>query len=266
MSEHDSNSIHAGHRERLRARYAVSGGEGFLDHQYLELLLTYAIPRRDTNALAHALLDRFGSLEQVFGADVAQLTQVPGIGESAAVFLTLQGDLARRLWLARLTDAKGRIKLNAPLAAAQYAFARLHTSPYETVLVACLNARCEIIHSETLQRGTLTEAQIYPRNIAEIALLRHAHSILLMHNHPSGSPAPSAADTEATQAVKTALDGIGVRLNDHLVVGGAFVYSYSAGVVLELSAEEPQLYSLDDYLSGVAAQPKGLLKVMEPYR
>ena len=265
MSDPRSASPHTGHRERLRTRYAASGGEGFFEHEYLELLLTYAIPRKDTNALAHTLLDRFGSLHQVMCADMEQLAQVEGVGESTALFLTLQKDLAKRLQLSALADSNGRIKLGTPLSAAQYACARLQYSPYETVLVACLNARCELLHSETLQKGSLVEAPIYPRNIAEIALLRRAHSIVLMHNHPSGNPAPSGADADATEAVKSALSGIGVRLSDHLIVGGTSVYSFAAGVVLDLSGEEPRLCTLAEFSAGDDSAPRPLLRVMEPY-
>lgn len=256
---------HAGHRERLRARYAEFGGDSFRDHELLELLLTYALPRRDTNELAHTLLLRFGSLEQVFFASVAQLTAVDGVGTSVAVFLHMQGDLVQRISLDKLADARGRIKLNTPLLAAQYAKTRLHAQPYETVLMACLNNRCEITHTETLQRGSLTEAPIYPRVIAEAALLHHAHSVLLMHNHPSGNPTPSSEDTAATEAVQTALSGIGARLSDHLIVGGAFVYSYSADVLIDLSSSKPQTLPLSDFASASAAPSETLLRVMEQY-
>ena len=265
MSNNASATPHAGHRERLRARYAESGGEGFLDHQFLELLLTYAVPRRDTNELAHALLARFGSLEQVFCASIAQLQAVGGVGKSVAVFLRMQGDLIRRISLASLADARGRVKLNTPLAAAQFALARLHAHPYETMLLTCLNSRCEAVRTETLQRGSLTEAPVYPRVIAETALLNHAHSVLLMHNHPSGNPAPSEEDASVTEAVKAALSGIGVRLSDHLIVGGAFVYSYSADVLIDLSAAQPKTLPLAAFASAQAAGSGALLRVMEAY-
>lgn len=258
-------SPHAGHRERIRARYAEFGGDAFLDHQFLELLLTYAVPRRDTNELAHALLARFGSLEQIFCASAAQLQAVDGVGGGVAVFLCMQGDLMRRLSLAKLADARGRIKLGTPLVAAQYALARLHAQPYETVLMACLNSRCEVVRTEMLQRGTLTEAPVYPRVIAERALLNHAHSVLLMHNHPSGNPTPSGEDAASTEAVRAALAGIGIRLNDHLIVGGAFVYSFSADVLVDLSGRQPQTLPLGDFCATAAAGQGALLKVMEHY-
>ena len=260
-----TDSIHSGHRERIREQYRLNGAEAFLDHQFLELLLTYAIPRRDTNELAHALLERFGSLEGVVTAQVDQLMLVDGIGESTAVFLRMQGDLFRRLLLRRQADARGNIKLSSPAAAAQYAVSLLSLNTYETVLAVCLNAKKVVQSCETVQNGTLTEAQIYPRKIAEIALLRRAHGILLLHNHPSGDPSPSKEDAETTDSVRAALESIGVRLFDHLVVGGQHAYSFSSGAVIGVGGNEPEVFSLDDFQSYQAEQPRAIRRVMEPY-
>ncbi len=259
------DSIHSGHRERIREQYRTQGAEAFLDHQFLELLLTYAIPRRDTNELAHRLLLRFGSLEGVVTAEIPQLMQIEGVGESAAVFLRMQGDLFRRLRLRRLADTRGAIRLASPVDAARYAVAQLSLHTYETVLAVCLNAKKVVQSCEHLQDGSLAEAQIYPRNIAEIALLRRAHGILLIHNHPSGDPSPSRADEETTASVRAALESIGVQLFDHIVVGGEYAYSFSAGAVIAVPGGEAKVFSLSDYRSHQAAQSNALLKVMEPY-
>ncbi len=262
-----SDSIHSGHRERIREQYARSGAESFLDHQFLELLLTYAIPRRDTNALSHALLDRFGTLENVVTAEIAQLTMVDGIGESTAVFLRMQGDLFRRLLLRRTEDTRGNTKLNTPAAAARYAVALLSLSGYETVVAVCLNAKKVVISCESMQSGSLSEAQIYPRNIAEAALLRRAHGILLLHNHPSGDPSPSEEDAAATDAVRAALESVGVQLCDHLIVGGNRAFSFATNAVIGVSETEIEVYTLEDFQAHYAskAQPRELVRVMEPY-
>lgn len=259
------DSIHSGHRERIREQYRTQGAEAFLDHQFLELLLTYAIPRKDTNELAHRLLARFGSLEGVVTAEIPQLMQVEGVGEGAAVFLRMQGDLFRRLRLKRLSDARGAIRLASPVDAAQYAVSQLSLHTYETVLAVCLNAKKAVQSCERLQGGSLAEAQIYPRNIAEIALLRRAHGILLIHNHPSGDPLPSRADEETTVSVRAALESIGVQLFDHLVVGGEYAYSFSTGAVIGVSGNETEVFSLPDFQSHQTERSQSLLKVMEPY-
>lgn len=263
------DSIHSGHRERIREQYVKDGAESLLDHQFLELLLTYAIPRRDTNALAHALLERFGTLEGVVTAEIAQLTMVEGVGESTAVFLRMQGDLFRRLLLRRAENGRGRVRLNTPAAAAHYAVALLSLSEYETVYAVCLNAKKDVLFCDRLQRGTLTEAQIYPRTVAEIALLRHAHGVLLIHNHPSGDPSPSEEDANATQAVQAALESIGVQLFDHLVVGGSYAFSFTTRAVIGVTGVSGQadVLSLEEYRSRRSSAParRELARVMEPY-
>ena len=260
-----TDSIHSGHRERIREQYRLNGAEAFLDHQFLELLLTYAIPRRDTNELAHALLSRFGSLEGVVTAEIGQLQLVEGVGESAAIFLRMQGDLFRRLLLRRQEDPRGAIRLTSPAAAAQYAVSLLSLHTYESVLAVCLNAKKVVQSCETIQSGTLTEAQIYPRTIAEIALLRRAHGILLLHNHPSGDPSPSPEDAETTESVRSALQSIGVHLFDHIIVGGQHAYSFSARAVIGTSGAEPEVFSLTDYQAHRSVQPHAIQRVMEQY-
>lgn len=264
-SERMAQSFHSGHRERIREQYRTQGAAAFLDHQFLELLLTYAIPRKDTNELAHALLERFGSLEGVVTAEIAQLQLVDGVGEGAAVFLRMQGDLFRRLLLRRQEDARGSIRLASPAAAARYAASLLSLNTYESVLAICLNAKKVVQSCEAMQSGTLTEAQIYPRTIAEIALLRRAHGILLLHNHPSGDPSPSAEDVEATESVRAALQSIGVQLFDHLIVGREHVYSFSAQAIIGTSGSEPEVFSLQDYQAHKSGQPRALQRVMEQY-
>lgn len=260
-----AEETHTGHRARLRKTYAAHGAEGFLDHQFLELLLTYALPRKDTNALAHALLQRFGSLESVVTAEVSQLMLVGGVGESAAIFLRMQGDLFRRLLLSRAANAKGDVRINTPDAAARYAVALLLLESYECVAVVCVNAKLIVTASETLQRGSLSEAQIYPRNIAEVALLRRAHGVLLIHNHPSGDPTPSQEDAKATESVRTALECVGVRLLDHMIVGGRNAYSFSANAVIDTAGKESAALTLEAFQSRREARAPLLEKVMEPY-
>ncbi len=247
----------------MRARYLAQRDEGMLDYQFLELLLTYALPRRDTNELAHALIDRFGTLENIINADTRRLMQVHGIGESAAIFLSMQGDLVKRIALNRIRNTHGRIQMASPLSAAQYAYLQLHAFGNETVMAAFVNSRKELICCETMQRGSVAEAHVYPRTVAESALLRHAHSVFLMHNHPSGNPTPSEADADVTAAVKAALEAIGVLLPDHLVVGGNHVYSFSANAVIDLAADPPKSCPLEEYVN----QPENptLRRVMEFY-
>ncbi len=220
--------MHEGHRERLRARYSSNGIGAFTEHELLELLLTYTIPRRNTNEIAHRLMDRFGSLRAVFSAQVPELANIEGIGERAAVFLRLVGDSAT--YHAEATGKqKQRIGLLSPADAASYALDLMRNERYESVYVVSLDKNMRLLHAERLMTGSLSEAPLYPRRVVETALMHRAAAILLLHNHPSGDPTPSHEDAEVTSAVQRALNSIDIRLYDHLVVGEGGVYSFSRG-------------------------------------
>ncbi|HWR22166.1 MAG TPA: DNA repair protein RadC [Feifaniaceae bacterium] len=220
--------MHEGHRERLRERYSNTGIGAFTEHELLELLLTYAIPRRNTNELAHRLIDRFGSLAAVLSAEVAELTNIEGIGERAAVFLRLLGDSAA-FHAEAANRQKQRMRILSPADAANYALDLMRNERYESVYAVSLDNSMRLLHAERLTTGSLSEAPLYPRRVVESALMHRAAAILLLHNHPSGDPTPSSSDAEATKAVQKALNSIDIRLYDHLVVGEGGVYSFSRG-------------------------------------
>jgi len=205
-----------------------SGPEGFTEHELLELLLTYAIPRRNTNDIAHSIISRFGSLSSVFHADVAELASIDGEGESTAVFLRLIGDAGRKALRTNNSD----IRLDTPAAAVSFASDLLCAERYESVYVVSLDKNKRLLYAERLLTGTLTEAPLYPRRVVESALLHRAHSVLLLHNHPSGDPLPSESDVQATEAVKNALNSIDIRLFDHIIVGRNAAYSFSRGALI----------------------------------
>lgn len=257
---------HGGHRRRLRDRYTQSGADAFKDHELLELLLTYAIPRRDVNGTAHALLSQFGSLENVLKAEPAALQQVEGIGESAAIFLHLQHDLMQRILLRRFSDRSGRIRLTTPLKSAHYVHELLCDASTEAAILICLNAQREFICVGRIGDGTLAEAAVYPRAAAELVLLQHAHAAILAHNHPSGNPLPSSEDETTTVQVAAALNSLGVQLLDHLIVGHGVVYSSSSRQVLSFAAGEPASCSPEEFRQQrLETKPELLARVMEPY-
>lgn len=217
------DNLHAGHRERVKSRFCQTGANGFEPHELLELLLFYAIPRADTNEIAHRLIKHFGSLERVLLSSVAELTYVKGVGEHSAILLSAIG-AASRLCL-REHHAKGD-RLNNPESAGQYAMNILARRKYEAFLVICLDAQRRVKYSELLHEGTVQESVVYPRRVAEIALLQAAHSVILAHNHPGGSLAPSNDDLTATECVKNALEALGIYLFDHIIVTDEGYYSF----------------------------------------
>jgi DNA repair protein RadC len=199
------------------------------DYELLELLLTFAIPRRDTKLLAKKLLERFGTLARVFEADPAILEEVDGIGRQAATLISLIRPLATR-FLKTTTSLKTTLRSTAD--ASEYFQAKLKGLPEEEVHVAFVNAKNAVTATECLQQGTVDQSAVYVRKVIERALAHKASGFILAHNHPSGDPTPSAHDRELTQAVKAAAATVGIRFLDHLIIGDTAPFSFKANGLL----------------------------------
>jgi len=209
--------VHEGHRSRLKKRFLEEGLDGFEDYQILELLLFYAIPRRDTNELAHSLIRNYGSLSGVLEADPIELTSSSGLGANSAVLLTLIPSLARNYF----KDRWG-IKpiLNSTVKAGEYILTLFAGRTYEVFYVVCLDAQHRVIYPALVQEGTIDQASVYPRVIVETALRHKAHTVILAHNHPGGSPNPSSQDIEVTKRIRVALEPISIAVLDHIIAAG----------------------------------------------
>ena len=220
--------IHDGHREKMRRRFLSGGLEQFADHEALELLLYYAIPRRDTNPIAHALMDRYGSLSAVLAAPVEDLQKVDGIGESAAILLKLVPRLCAK---ARLADAgRQELILNTASRAGAYLLEHFYGEQNEVIYQLCLDRKGKLLACKKLGEGSIASAALDVRKLVENAILHSASSVVLAHNHPSGVATPSHEDYAATDRARNALETIGVALADHIIVAdGDFVSLAESG-------------------------------------
>lgn len=215
--------VHDGHRNRMKSRFKDAGANAFDDHNLLEILLFYAVPRRDTNELAHALINRFGSYSAVLEASIDELMTIDGIGESAAVLIKLVPEMNKRYMNRANADL---MTVDSSSAAGEYFLAKF---AYETVEVAYamyLDSKNRIISCREISRGVVNATNISIRVIVEQALACKASSVIIAHNHPDGSPVPSAEDELTTQKIKVALSTVGIRLADHIVVGGEHYVSF----------------------------------------
>ena len=207
---------YAGHRERLRAR-AKTGGLGALpDYELLELYLFRSLPREDVKPLAKALLARFGGLAGVLAASVAQLKAVPGVGEAVALDLKLLHEAALRIGRQPITK---RPVISSSSALAAYVRLAIAHEPREQFRVMFLDKKNQLLADEVMNEGTVDHAPVYPREVVRRALELSASSLILVHNHPSGDPTPSAADVEMTRQVIDAAKSLRISVHDHLVVG-----------------------------------------------
>ena len=216
--------IHDGHREKMRRRFLQGGLEPFADHEALELLLYYAIPRRDTNPIAHALMERYGSLAAVLDAPVEDLQKVEGVGESAAVLLKLVPQLYRK---ARLAEAERETVLNSSERAGAYLLERFAGEKHEVVYALYLDRKGKLIACRRLGEGGISSAGLDIRRLLEQALLTSASAVILSHNHPSGVALPSSEDYATTDRAKQALATVGIPLTDHIIVADQDFVSFA---------------------------------------
>ncbi len=204
-----------GHRNRLRARLLTAGPAALADHEMLEMLLFLALPRRDTKPIARELLARFGGFGPVVTASPAELRCVEGLGDAGIAALKLAQAAATRLLYGQVAD---RPVLRSWDALTDYLRAALGHEKTEQFRVLFLDAKTRLIADEVMGRGTINHAPVYPREIARRALELHASTVILAHNHPSGTAEASRDDIAMTREVRRALQPLGVVLHDHLII------------------------------------------------
>lgn len=235
MRQHRSSSFNpepaAGHRERLRQKYRKAGHGGLLDYEKLELLLTFAISRRDVKPIAKALLKQFGSLSGIMDATEERLTQIPGVGENVALLIHLMKGLCTDYLYEQV---KGREVLSSSQEVLRYAKMKLAGLEHEVFMVIYLNTQNEVIGDEILVEGTIDQLYIHPRQLMTRALNMSARGIILLHNHPSGTPSPSPADIQLTRSIKIAAEAMRLDILDHLIITRNSCYSIVAGELIPL--------------------------------
>ena len=205
---------HAGHRARLRERFVKARGE-LADYELIELLLFSAMPRRDVKPIAKALLKRFGSFAGVLNADVAALTEINGMGETAAISLVAVREASVRLLQ---NEVMNQPVLSNWQSLMDYVRAAMAHGKKEQFRILFLNRKNVLIADEVQQEGTVDHTPVYPREVIKRALDLGASALILVHNHPSGDPTPSQADIEMTRELREAGEKLGIQLHDHIVV------------------------------------------------
>ncbi len=220
--------MHDGHRSRIRKKFILNGLDNFEDHEILELALFYAIPRKNTNVIAHELLEKFGTVDAIFDAPLNMLKEIEGIGESAAIFIKMISGLAR-VYMERkfksnekapdMSDINNKITLKF--------IGRME----ELVVLVLLDAKGKVIYDGVVNKGTVNAVDIYARKIIELIVLYNASSVILAHNHPSGFAVPSVEDVESTAKLNKVLCSMNVNLLDHIIVAdGDYVSLRECGI------------------------------------
>ncbi|MCB5424245.1 DNA repair protein RadC [Altererythrobacter sp. CC-YST694] len=212
----DNSADMAGHRARLRQRLLEGGDDALADHEVIEYLLMTARPRIDTKPIAKSLIRRFGSLAAVLNADARVLADHPQMGETSAAALKVVALAARRL-------AKQQVREQPVLGSWQALIDYLRIDmahlTVERVRVLYLNTQNMLILDEHVGDGSIDEAAIHPREVIRRALDLGATALILVHNHPSGSPEPSRADIQITNRIAEAGRLLGIVVHDHVIIG-----------------------------------------------
>ena len=216
MSEGAQEKPHFhGHRRRLRERFLKGGAEALPDYEMMELLLFLAQPRRDVKPLAKALIDHFGSFAEAISAEPAALSDIKGMGETAVIALKTVQAAAVRLSRDEVIDKPvlGNWEKLMSYCRASMAFTNV-----EQFRVLYLNRKNVLIADEVQQKGTVDHTPVYPREVVKRALELGATALIMVHNHPSGDPAPSRADIDMTREVREAGEKLGIVLHDHVII------------------------------------------------
>lgn len=205
---------HTGHRQRLKKKFIENGFDVFEPHEALEMCLFYAIPRRDTNPLAHRLLDRYLTIAGVCDAPIDELMNEFGLSESAAVYLKMLPEISRLYNESKMSH--DYIIEDETLG--DMFMAKFIGRTNEAVALMLGDAKGKMLYFDIIAKGSLNSSNVPIRRIVDLALRHNARSVYIAHNHPSGSAMPSPRDIETTIALKDTLETVGVKLGDHFII------------------------------------------------
>lgn len=223
-----SKNLHSGHRERLKSQYIQNGIHSMTDIQQLELLLFYAIPQKDTNPIAHALLNRFGTIKNVLNASVRDLCTVEGIKENSAIFLKIVSNMATVYSLPKPGETVGTT-----------AFAKEYCSKFyvgvnlEQFHVTCLTKDNKVLGSKMIKSGTTDEVRVEIRDITEFAMSLNSNRIIVSHNHPQGSGTMSDEDCRFTYSLMCSCLLNEIDVLDHIIVGTDRAFAMSEHKIIQ---------------------------------
>ena len=209
------NPHHAGHRERLRARFSAAP-DALPDYELLELILFRTIPQRDVKPLAKDLIALFGGLSEVLNAAPERLREVKGVSGATITDFRIVRETGLRLGQAKVMNKEVISSWSALL---DYCSASMAHHPIEQFRILFLDRQNVLIADEVQQTGTVDHTPVYPREVVKRALTLNASSMILVHNHPSGDPTPSSADIEMTKRIIETAKPLGIQVHDHLVIG-----------------------------------------------
>ena len=219
----DRGIYNRGHRKRLQQKFATAGIESLHEYEVLELLLTYVIRRQDVKPQAKALLEKFGSVKGILDAEIDDLQTAPGIGNRSVSLFKLIKEIAS-LYLKQKAIEKKQVSCTTELL--DFCRTKMGGKKDEEFCVIYLDAQNQIIEFETVQKGIVNQAVVYPRQVLESALKKKASAIILAHNHPSGQVRPSDAEIRLTKTIQETAKVLDILVHDHIIIGENRFFSF----------------------------------------
>lgn len=221
-----------GHRQRLRQRFLKNEGQDMADYELLELVLMMSIPRRDVKPLAKTLIKKFGSFANTINANADDLLSVCGIKENSLTLIKVIKTASLRTSWQSLADSQQPVIANYDQLV-EYCRQSMSFSDVEELRIIFLDCKMKIISQELMQKGTLNQVAIHPREVIKAAMNKNASSIIMVHNHPSGDVTPSKADINITKQIAEACSAVNIKLEDHLVISRNDCFSFKAAFILK---------------------------------
>jgi len=235
MQKGNDENLHIGHRKRLRQLSANVGLDKMPEHQALELLLSFVIYRKDTNPIAHELINKFGSLSNVFGASITELKKIKGVGEAAACFINLCSQIPL---IYKKSQNSAKPILNTIRKAIDYFKLNINISSTEKLYLAYLNGKGELIKTESFGIGNMDSVTVDTKELIAGVLTVPTAGVIACHTHPHSSPTPSINDIKFTKQFLLSLNAIGVPLLDHIILSTVGEFSFATAGQIESFKQE----------------------------
>ena len=225
MSDNNSTKgIHTGHRKRVKERYKQSGIEAFQKHEILEFLLFFGIPYKDTNEIAHNVINKFGGFSNAFDASIESLMEIPGMTENAAILIKLVPDIARKYRHEKIAE---KHDISTFAKCREFLSNLMFDSTKEEFYLMSLDSDNKLINCSKLATGTVNRVTINVRDVLHQALQDRAVNVVIAHNHPSHVPFPSPDDYRTTKTIVVSLSYADINVYDHIIISGGKYYSLS---------------------------------------
>lgn len=240
----DTKGIHTGHRKRVKEKFKQGGLDTFQAHEVLEFLLFFGIPYKDTNEIAHNLINKFGSFANVFDASLDALMEIAGMTENAAILIKMLPAVARRYRHDKIAERKD---ISSFTKCREFLSNLLYDSTKEEFYLMSLDSDNKLLNCSKLATGTVNRVNVIIRDLQEQALRDRAVNVVIAHNHPSHVPFPSSNDLRTTKTIITSLSYVEINVYDHIIISGGQYYSLSRNGEIGKLKEDCPKHFLDTF-------------------